>query len=63
VFSKILWIEDDPDIQTVAQMALEEIGGFTLVVCNSGAVDVIAKPFEPMTLAARVQEIWRASRG
>jgi CheY-like chemotaxis protein len=126
VFSKILWIEDDPDIQTVAQMALEEIGGFTLVVCNSGAeaiekvrrfvpdiilldvimpemdgpttllklreietmkdipvvfitakvmpsdvehyqalgaADVIAKPFELMTLAERVQEIWSASRG
>lgn len=126
MFSKILLIEDDPDIQTVAQMALEEIGGFTLVVCNSGgeaiekarrfvpdiilldvmmpemdgpetllklreidtikdipvvfitakvmpsdveryqalgAADVIAKPFEPMTLAERVQEIWSASRG
>jgi DNA-binding response OmpR family regulator len=25
-----------------------------------GAVDVIAKPFDPMTLAATVQAIWRS---
>lgn|SRR5262245_4824699 len=25
-----------------------------------GAIDVIAKPFDPMTLAARVREIWTA---
>jgi len=25
-----------------------------------GAVDVIAKPFDPMTLASRIQEIWSA---
>jgi len=121
--SKILYVEDDPDIQVVAQMALEAVGGFTLRVCSSGhealkfgadfapdlilldvmmpemdgpttlvnlrgipslaqtpavfmtakvmpsdverykqlgAVDVIAKPFDPMTLASRIQEIWSA---
>ena len=26
----ILYVEDDPDIQTVAQMALELVGGLTI---------------------------------
>ena len=34
---KILYIEDEPDIQTVARLALETIGGFTLEVCSSGS--------------------------
>ncbi|MGB5258916.1 MAG: response regulator [Gammaproteobacteria bacterium] len=119
--TKILYVEDEPDIQTVAMMALETIGGFTVHACSSGqeaikaapefmpdlvildvmmpgmdgpatlealrklqvmedvdvifmtakvqsreverylemgAVDVIAKPFDPMTLATQVQTIW-----
>ena len=32
----ILYVEDDPDIQMVAQMALEVVGGFTLRTCSSG---------------------------
>ncbi|MCW8915955.1 MAG: response regulator [Magnetovibrio sp.] len=124
--SKILYVEDDPDIQVVAQMALETVGGYTLCVCSSGqealdqaeafapdmilldvmmpemdgpttlgnlrkmdslsvtpaifmtakvmpsdverykelgAVDVIAKPFDPMSLATRIQEIWGECHG
>ena len=124
--SKILYVEDDPDIQTVAVMALEMIGGLTLEVCSSGeeaiakgdefkpelilldvmmpemdgpttlgnlrkisslsdvpavfmtakatpadvqnykdmgAVDVIPKPFDPMTLAEQVRKIWNKSNG
>jgi len=124
--NKILYVEDDLDIQVVAQMALETVGGFTLCVCSSGqeaidtaatfepdmilldvmmpemdgpttlvglraieslqdtpavfmtakvmpsdveryknlgAVDVIAKPFDPMTLATRIQVIWSACHG
>lgn len=124
--SKILYVEDDPDIQEVAKMALEMLGGYTLQVCSSGdealqvgeafqpdmmildvmmpgldgpstlkalrelpglaetpavfmtakvmasdvenykamgAVDVIAKPFDPMALATRVGEIWEAHHG
>lgn len=34
--NKILYVEDDPDIQTVAKMAMEMIGGFTLEVCDDG---------------------------
>ena len=33
----ILYVEDDPDIQTVAQIALEVVGGFALTICSSGA--------------------------
>lgn len=120
---KVLYVEDEPDIQAVARVALEMIGGFTLTICSSGAqalqeapafapdlilldvmmpgmdgpttlanlrqidslantpivfmtakvqanevasykalgaVDVIAKPFDPMTLAAQVRSIWES---
>lgn len=33
---RILYVEDEPDIQVVARLALENIGGFTLKVCSSG---------------------------
>ena len=118
---RILYVEDEPDIQTVAKLALENIGGYTVEVCSSGrealakapefapdlilldvmmpdmdgvstykalreiaetattpvlfmtakiqkneiegykelgALDVIAKPFDPMTLADQVKAIW-----
>ena len=32
----VLYVEDDPDIQMVAQMALEVVGGLKLRVCSSG---------------------------
>ena len=34
--SKILYIEDEADIRTVAQLALENVGGYTIKVCASG---------------------------
>ena len=114
---KILYVEDDLDIQAVAKMALEVVGGFTLKVCSSGqealdageafapdlmildvmmpelrklpglettpaifmtakvmpsdvvfykelgAADVIAKPFDPMDLSIRIQEVWSEWHG
>lgn len=33
---RILMVEDDPDIQTVAQFALEAVGGFNVQVCGDG---------------------------
>lgn len=33
---KILLVEDDTDIQSVGQLALEVVGGFTVHVCGSG---------------------------
>lgn len=118
---KILYVEDEPDIQEVAKLALEEVGGFTVKICSSGtdalqnapsfapdliildvmmpsmdgpatlrrlreipelagtpvifltaktqaeevksfkalgALDVIAKPFDPMTLSDQINAIW-----
>ncbi|SNT10963.1 CheY chemotaxis protein or a CheY-like REC (receiver) domain [Noviherbaspirillum humi] len=45
----ILYVEDDPDIQTIAQISLEEVGGFSVRICNSGieAFNVINAGFTP----------------
>jgi two-component system, OmpR family, response regulator len=121
---RILYVEDEADIQAVAKLALEMVGGFTVKICSSGeeamkeaaafapqmilldvmmpgmdgpttlaalrtlpslaavpvafmtakvqpqevahyislgALDVIAKPFDPMTLADKVRAIWKGS--
>lgn len=124
--SRILYVEDEPDIQEVARLALEMVGGFEVEVCGSGqdavvrapeyrpdlilldvmmpemdgpttlaalrripelretpvifmtakvqvhevahykelgALDVVAKPFDPMTLSATVAGIWAQHHG
>ncbi len=124
--NRILYVEDEPDIQAVAQIALETLGGFILKICSSGkealaaaesfapdliltdvmmpgmdgpttlaelrklpqlantpaifmtakvqpqevaqlrslgAIEVIAKPFDPMTLAEKIKDIWQQHRG
>jgi CheY-like chemotaxis protein len=33
---RILYVEDEPDIQAVARLALERIGGFMVETCGSG---------------------------
>ena len=45
----ILYVEDDGDIQTVAQLALEMVGGFTLKSCTLGreAIAAAAGGFQP----------------
>ncbi len=123
---KILYVEDEADIQKIAKLALEEVGGFEVLICASGAeavekaagfrpdmilldimmpgmdgpdtlealhglpglkdtpavfltakampieverykklgaLDVIPKPFDPMTLADQVKEIWNRHAG
>ncbi|WP_404345490.1 response regulator [Vreelandella aquamarina] len=123
---RILYVEDDPDIQTVAALALEVVGGFNVKVCSSGeqaleeavayapdmilldvmmpgmdgpstlialrklpslekvpvafmtakvqphevdqlialgAENVIAKPFDPMTLANQIRTLWEQACG
>ena len=35
--TRILYVEDQPDIRLVAKMALEAVGGFTVIACESGA--------------------------
>ncbi len=121
---KILYVEDEPDIRSVASIALETVGGFQIEACSSGqealekapgfaphlilldvmmpgmdgpatlaalrdtalcaetpvifmtakvqpaevarfrdlgAIDVIPKPFDPMTLAETIRGIWARS--
>jgi len=123
---RILYVEDESDIRTVTAMALEAVGGFTVISCDSGkealaaapdanadlilldvmmpgmdglatlsalrglsqtadtpvifmtakvqaseiqnymrlgVTDVIAKPFDPMTLSAQIGEIWQKVAG
>lgn len=33
---KILYVEDEPDIQMIAEIALRDVGGFILETCSSG---------------------------
>jgi len=33
---RILYVEDEPDIQAVARLALENVGGFKVEICSSG---------------------------
>jgi two-component system OmpR family response regulator len=33
---QILYVEDEPDIRDIAQLALEAIGGFEVTLCESG---------------------------
>lgn len=42
---KIMMVEDEPDIQSIAKLALENIGGFTVEICSSGqeALDNVCK--------------------
>ena len=49
--TRILYVEDDPDIQTVAKLALEMLGGYTLKICSSGseAIESIGA-FEPQLI-------------
>lgn len=35
--NKILHVEDEPDIQAIAKLTLERVGGYTVESCNSGA--------------------------
>lgn len=34
--NRILYVEDEADIQAVAKLALEMVGGFTVKICSSG---------------------------
>ncbi|MEO5660082.1 MAG: response regulator [Polaromonas sp.] len=41
---RILYVEDEPDIRFVAQMALQAVGGFTVIACTSGQEALDAAP-------------------
>lgn len=46
--NKIMYVEDEPDIQAIAKLALETVGGFTVCICSSGkeALESV-REFEP----------------
>ncbi|MBY0432018.1 MAG: response regulator [Rhodospirillales bacterium] len=45
---RILYAEDDADIQAIARFALEELGGFTIRTCQSGRAALAEAPdFRP----------------
>lgn len=41
---RVLYVEDDPDIQEIARLALEDLGGMSLTVCSSGSEALQAFP-------------------
>lgn len=48
---RILLVEDEIDIQMVARLALEDVGGFEVEVCSSGEAAVEAGPsFRPQLI-------------
>lgn len=42
--ARILYVEDEPDIRAIAQMALEAVGGFSVTACASGSEALAAAP-------------------
>ncbi|MCB9641040.1 MAG: response regulator [Myxococcales bacterium] len=45
---RILYVEDEPDIQAIAKLALEAIGQFTVHLCNNGSIALAeAESFAP----------------
>jgi len=45
---RVLLVDDEPDIQAIAKLSLEKVGGFQSLICSSGqeAIDCIAE-FKP----------------
>jgi two-component system OmpR family response regulator len=45
---KILYVEDEPDIQEITRISLEAIGGYTVKICSSGEEAIKISPsFSP----------------
>lgn len=45
---RVMYVEDDPDIRAIAEIALQDVGGFIAKLCESGAEALLAAPaFEP----------------
>ncbi|MBE0510486.1 MAG: response regulator [Chromatiales bacterium] len=48
---RILYVEDESDIQAVAKLALEMVGGFEVKICSSGEEALaVAEAFAPQLL-------------
>jgi CheY-like chemotaxis protein len=49
--TRVLYVEDESDIQLVAQLALESLGGFTVEICSSGEEMLDRAPaFQPQLI-------------
>lgn len=48
---RLLLVEDDTDIQKIAKVVLESVGGFTVQICSSGAEMLSQAPaFKPQLI-------------
>lgn len=48
---RIMYVEDEPDIQMVARLALESLGGFVVEICSSGDEAIVRAPdFQPQLI-------------
>lgn len=48
VLNRILMVEDETDIRTLAQLSLEAVGGYTVALCSSGKEAIrVAPGFKP----------------
>lgn len=46
--TRIMMVEDEADIQTIARLSLEVLGKFTVMICDSGAEALAKAPqFQP----------------
>ena len=41
---RVMYVEDDPDIRAIAEIALEDVGGFTAALCESGSEALAVAP-------------------
>ncbi len=41
---RVMYVEDDPDIRAIAEIALQDVGGFTARLCESGAQALAVAP-------------------
>jgi len=68
---KVLYVEDEPDIRAVAELALETVAGFEVCLCDSGSEALQKVPiFKPDLILMDVMmpgldgpETFRALRG
>lgn len=44
MLQRILMVEDETDIQTIARVALEAVGGFDVEICSGGAEALVKAP-------------------
>lgn len=49
--TRVMYVEDEADIQMVARLALEAVGGYTVEICSSGEEAIARAPvFNPQLI-------------